>query len=60
MKFNNGDKINFKPEWQDEGDENHDFRVIEVLGEERLRIVDNSSEMVIKPTSIIQQYMVAI
>ena len=60
MKFNINDKINFKPEWQDEGDEDHDFRVIEVLGKERLRIVDNSSKMIIKPTSIIQQYMVAI
>ena len=53
-----GDHIKLKPEWMDKGDDLADFVVVEVLSTERLLITDNNSPLHIKPTQVIQSYMV--
>ena len=55
--MNIGDKVVLKPEWMDKGDEHADFRITELLGTERLRMVDNNSTLFIKPTFVINTNM---
>ena len=52
-----GDKIILKPEWMDEGDENADFQVAELRGDRTL-VIHANSPLPIKPTFIIQNYMI--
>lgn len=58
-KIKKGDKINLKPEWMDDGDENITFIAAEDHnGGETLYISDANCKMAITPRHMIRNYMI--
>lgn len=55
----NGKQVHIKPEYQDKGDDNFNWYVVEDNGE-RVKIVCDIPTMDIKPTSIVPRYMLDI
>lgn len=58
MKIKKGDTINFRPEFQDAGDENHVFVAADDMENGRVTAECITTGMLINPTQVVADYMI--